>query len=162
MIVQFNADEIDQILERRLKFADDAWGKATAYDTAITVAGYGAFFALWSQVAEDVTPAARTASAFLMGVSLTLYIVWHLASMLARHRYDKQIIASTRKAQPAIDTINEWDAWENKKNEGLLWLQARLWWPVFGTAVLTGALGAGVFLYNAAAVVLDLPRLVGF
>lgn len=162
IIISYSEDEVDAILERRLRFAADAYGKATAYDTAITVAGYGAFFALWAGVAADVTPAARSTSAALMGVSLVLYIAWHLLTMMARHRFDREMVAATRKAQPAIDVINEWDQWETRKTKGLLWLQARFWRPIFGTAVLTGALGAGTLVYSSLAVVLDLPQLVGF
>jgi hypothetical protein len=82
--VVYRPEDLDAIYERRLKFVDDAQGKATAYDTAITVAGYGAFFGLWAGVASDVAPKVRAATAALMGISLLLYVSWVMLAMLNR------------------------------------------------------------------------------
>ena len=70
--ILYTAEDIAAIYERRLKFTEASWDKASAYDTAITVAGYAAFFGLWGGVSGDVSSAARNATAALMGLSLLL------------------------------------------------------------------------------------------
>lgn len=148
--ILYRLEDLDAIYERRLKLVEAAWGKATAYDSAITVAGYGAFFALWSQVADDVTATARTITAALIGVSLLLYISWAMLVMLARHRHDREFAATIGKSQPPIDAINEWDSIERKRNLTMIRIQ-RFWMPVFGMSVLTGVSGALLLIYSCMA-----------
>src|SRR5579884_2414890 len=100
-------ESLDAVLGRLLKFTEDSWGKATAYDTAIIVAGYGAFFALWSEVSKDVTPAARDITAALIGISVLLYIAWHVVEMLARHWYDREFIDVATSQKPPEQILNE-------------------------------------------------------
>lgn len=105
------------------------------------VAGYGAFFALWAGVADDVAKAARNASVALMGVSLLIYIGWTVANMLVRHRFDREFAATMQRDGGLLDEINAWDAVEQKKIKGMFSLQR--WWPtVFGVSVLSGVGGA--------------------
>jgi hypothetical protein len=154
--VVYRPEDLDAIYERRLKFVDEAHGKATAYDTAITIAGYGAFFALWSGVAGDVSPTARTATAALIGVSLLFYIGWTMLAMLTRHRYDKEFVEAIQKSQSPDEAIAEWDMVDLKKR--LAQLSLLRWWRfIYGTAVLTGVSGALLLVYNAVAVATGLP-----
>jgi hypothetical protein len=153
--------EFDALLQRLLKYTEESWGKATAYDTAITVAGYGAFFALWSGVAIDVTSVARDVTAALMGVSLLCYIGWHIILMLARHWHDSALVEVIATKQSPAEMIQEWTSLEDKQRSTLLGLQGRLWKPVFGTAVLTGAAGALTLIYNCIAIATRLPQLTG-
>lgn len=51
--ILYRPEDVDAIYERRLRLVESSWDKASAYDTAITVAGYAAFFALWRDLAED-------------------------------------------------------------------------------------------------------------
>jgi hypothetical protein len=157
--ILYTPEDIDAIYERRLKLVESSWDKASAYDTAITVAGYAAFFGLWNGVAEDVSPSARTATAALIGVSLLLYILWTLAVMLTRHSYDRQFAATVGKSQEPIDAINEWDAIELKRNRALIAVQ-RFWMPIFGTAVITGICGALLLIYSCLARAFELPPIV--
>lgn len=148
--ILYRPEDVDAIYERRLKMAEASWDKASAYDTAITVAGYAAFFALWSGVADDVTPIARTATAALIGVSLLLYIGWTMLVMLTRHSHDREFAATLGKSQQPIDAINDWDSIERKRIRALIAVQ-RFWIPVFGTAVVTGVSGALLLIYSCLA-----------
>jgi hypothetical protein len=151
--IVYRPEDLDAIYARRLKLVDEAYGKAAAYDTAITVAGYGAYFALWSGVAHDVGAVVRNGSAALMGVSLLLYIGWTMLGMLTRHRYDEEFVASIQRTQPVADAILEWDAVERKKQKAQLGLQ-RWWAPVYGSSVISGVLGALLLVFGCLAVVL--------
>lgn len=159
--IHYNLEDLDAVLERRLKFVSEAWGYASAYDTAITIAGYGAFFALWAGVADDVTSAARATTATLMGISLLLYIGWTITMMMARHLHDREFIASITKAQTAADAIAEWDRVETRKRDNLIRIQHRFWMPVFGGAVGTALAGTLTLVYNCLAIATGLPQLTG-
>jgi hypothetical protein len=152
--VVYRPEDLSAIYERRLKFVDDAHGKASAYDTAITVAGYGAFFALWSGVAGDVTPAARTTTAALIGVSLLFYIGWTMLAMLTRHRHDREFVAAIQKSQSPGEAIIEWDLADLRKRKAQLSL-LRWWALIYGTALATGVGGALLLIYNCIAVSLN-------
>ena len=155
--VVYRPEDLDAIYERRLKFVDDAQGKATAYDTAITVGGYGAFFGLWAGVAADVTSKARVATAALIGISLLLYVSWTMLAMLTRHRHDKEFVAAIQKSRSPGDAIVEWDAIDLKKRAAQLSL-LRWWAPIYGTALLSGVAGALLLIYNCLAAAIELPQ----
>lgn len=159
--IQYAPEDVEAILEQRLKFVTSAWGAATAYDTAVTVAGYGAFFGLWAGIAKDITPVARTSSAALMAMSLTTYILWHIVLMFARHRHDTEFAKVLSVPAEPAETLLAWDAVELKSQRTLTSIQHRLWRPIFGLSLVTGMGAAVVLTYNATAVALDLPQLTG-
>lgn len=154
--IVYRPEDIEAIYERRLRFAESAWDKASTYDAAITVAGYAAFFALWSQVAGDVSPAARTLIAALLGVSLLLYIGWAILLMLTRHWHDREFAALIGTERQPIEAINAWDSIERRRNRALLRVQ-RFWWPVFGTSALAGMGGGLLLIYSCLARTFGLP-----
>jgi hypothetical protein len=158
-LIVYNEEDIGAIYERRLRLIESSWDKASAYDNAITVAGYAAFFALWSGVADDVAPPARTLTAALMGVSLLLYISWTILVMVTRHAHDRAFAATINRTQAPIDAINEWDAIERKRTQALVTVQ-RFWLPVFGTSLLTGVGGALVLIWSCFSRALGLPPIV--
>jgi hypothetical protein len=160
VIIQMSEEDIAAIYDRRLQLIEKVWGSATAYDTAITIGGYGAFFALWAGVAEDVSSVARVTTAALMGVSLFLYIGWQILNMLVRHRHDAEFSAAAMKAQPALDAINEWDQIEVRKTKAMIAVH-RYWQPIFGGSVMFGFAGAATLIYNCVAVAVGLPQLTG-
>ena len=159
--ILYREEDIAAIYERRLRFTESSWDKASAYDNVITVAGFAAFFALWSGVADDVTPTARTATAALIGTSLLLYVSWTMLVMVTRHSYDRQFAASIGKTQEPIDAINEWDAVERKRIRALVMVQ-RFWLPVFGTSVITGVTGALLLIGSCLCRALGWPPSVWF
>ena len=152
---------LDALLSRLLRFTEESWGKAAAYDTAITVAGYGAFFALWSGVAKDVTPVTRAVTAALIGVSVLLYVGWHILLMLARHWHDKALVGVTSSDLALDEMLRNWSEIEQRQRTTLLWIQGYFWRPVFGGAVVTGVAGAFTLIYNCLAAATGLPQLTG-
>lgn len=49
---------------------------AAAYDNAVMLGGYVAFFALWSGVQENVSLMCRLATVGMIGISLVCYLTW--------------------------------------------------------------------------------------
>ena len=156
-------DLLQKVLDKQLAFVSAAWGQASAYDTAITVAGYGAFFALWSGTSADVTQAARVLSAALMGISLALYIAWNLVVMLGRHKFDLEYVAilSGPNRDPQ-HIIAEWEKVDAKLVRQQMSLVYRLWPIIFRGSVLFGFAGAATLIYNYIALLTGLPELIGF
>ena len=79
------------------------------------------------------------------------YIGWTMLAMLTRHRHDKEFVAAIQKSQSPGDAILEWDATDLKKQKTQLSL-LRWWGPIYGTALVTGVLGALLLIYNCVAV----------
>ena len=150
----------EAVLERMIKHQAAAYGNAATYDTAITIAGYGAFFALWGGLSKDLTPATRGLSAALIGVSLVFYIGWQITSMFTRHRFDRDYMLAVKQTDAAA-VMSAWSELDQKLDRAIMTLQGRFWRPVFGLSYATGMFGVGVLIYNAAAMAFGWPQFTG-
>lgn len=150
--------ELKVLLEKRVKFAGEVYGVASGYDNAIVVAGYAAFFALWSGVSKDVGTVTRSLAAAMMGLSLILYIAWHLHVMLSRNRYDTKVGELLRSDASARSILHQWDKIDAQRQAASL--RTRSLWPwIFQPAVVLGAIGALVLVLGCLANALGLTKL---
>jgi hypothetical protein len=152
--------DAEKVRERFITFSSDSYGHAAAYDNAVIIAGYAAFFALWSGVATDITPLARLVTVVLMCASLMLYISWHMIQMLTRQRYDRARAATFAHR----DDPKTFDAlWQQVEQERGIALQRTLrFWPfIFLPSLAFGFASAVTLTYNALAVILGWPQLRG-
>ncbi len=149
-----------QIRERRIKYASDVYGFASAYDNAVIIAGYAAFFALWTGVNEDVTAACRLATVAMMGSSLMLYIGWQMLQMITRQKFEFER-ASSFEFEGEIERFNK--AWEDiDRRPGIAMMRIMKWWPmIFIPSVALGFSGSLVLTYNAFAKPLGWLELTG-
>lgn len=79
-----DAEAISKFEVSALTFMSQAYEKATAYDNVIIVAGYAAFFALWSGVARDLPRPAALWIVAMMIVSMTGYLGFNVWVMIGR------------------------------------------------------------------------------
>ena len=145
----------------KIEYHRDMYGFANSYDNVLMIAGYGAFFALWTSIAHDITQISRAITVIAMGVSLLFYVAWHLIQMISRQRWEfERSEAFQHELDP--ETFNRiWnDALEKylkRQNR-----EIRLFWPaIFATSVALG-LGSGIFLVSQAiAIATGLPQFTG-
>jgi hypothetical protein len=138
--------------ERYVKFSSESFGHAAAYDNVVVIAGYAAFFALWSAVAKDISPLARLTTVSLMGASLMLYITWHMIQMLTRQRYDRQRAAAFAHQNDPEVFDRVWQDVERRR--GIAMQQTLRFWPfVFVPSLFCGFAGGATLTYNALATV---------
>lgn len=144
------------LVRLKVQHASEVYGFASTYDNAIVVAGYAAFFGLWAGVSKDVTTTCRTATAALMGASLTLYVVWHIAQMLNRQRFELRQADAFELQDDPDAFLAEWEA--IKKQREASWVTLiRYWRPIFTLCVAFGMAGAATLVWNAIAVATGLP-----
>lgn len=146
------------VRDRLIAYYADAYGHAAAYDSVIIVAGYAAFFALWSAVTEDISTAARLVTVALMGGSLLFYIAWHIIQMLTRQKSEWRRAAAFRFHDDPTRFNAEWIAIDQAQSKNELRVM-RLWPWIFIPAVALGFAGGGLLAYHALAAVLGWPQL---
>jgi hypothetical protein len=148
------------IRDRRIKYASDVYGFASAYDNAVIIAGYAAFFALWTGVFDDVTVACRLATVAMMGSSLVLYIGWQMLQMIMRQKFEFER-AATFEFESEIERFNK--AWEDiDRRQGIAMMRIMKWWPViFVPSVVLGFSGGILLTYNSFAKLLGWWELTG-
>lgn len=146
------------IRDRLIAYHAEIYGHAAAYETAIIVAGYAAFFALWAGVSSNISPLCRLITVGLMGISLMCYLVWHILQMLTRQTYEFQRADLFRFAQNAQRFNAEWERVEQKAAVAQLRI-VRIWPYTFVPAVVLGFAGGGLVAYNALAVAFRWPQL---
>lgn len=162
LTVQMASDEWQKyVRECKIEYHRDMYGFANSYDNILMLAGYGAFFALWAGIADDVTEVTRAICVVGLGISLISYIVWQLIQMLTRQRWEfERAEAFERELEP--EAFNDiWDKalekYTKRQNR-----EIRIYWPItFGTSVILG-IGSGIFLVSQAiAIAFGLPQFTG-
>lgn len=147
------------VRDRAIKYAADVYGHASAYDNAIVIAGYAAFFALWAGVAEDVSRNCRLVTATLMGVSLLLYITWHVMQMLTRQRFEFARAETFAFADDAVRFNAEWEKIEQRQAIAQQQVM-RFWLPIFVPTLALGIIGGLTLAYNTLATMFDWWRVI--
>lgn len=133
---------------------------AAAYDNAVMLAGYVAFFALWAGVDESITLTWRLVTVCLMAISLMCYMGWQVLQMLTRQFYEFKCTAILK----SVDDPARFNADWVKASQDYEIAGARLmrFWPIlFLPSVVLGFAAAGTLGYNALAIVLGWPQLTG-
>lgn len=133
---------------------------AAAYDNAVMLGGYVAFFALWGGVEQSLPQVCRLLTVGLMSISLMCYIGWNIMQMLTRQFYEFQCASILKNANDPPRFNAEWV----KAGQDFEIKSARLmrFWPfLFVPAVVLGFTAAGLIGYNALAVAFDWPQLTG-
>lgn len=146
------------VQDRLISVSAQIFGHATGYDNAIMIAGYAAFFALWSGVADDISFHGRLVTAGLMCISLLLYIAWQIIQMLTRQKFEWKRGALFEYADDPQRFLSDWDAIDKQLHAAMLRLM-RLWPVIFVPTVITGFTGGGVLAYHALASAFQWPQL---
>lgn len=149
-------DVRDKLIELNSK----TFSTAAAYDNAVMLGGYVAFFALWSGVQGNVSAVCRLLTVALMAISLMCYMGWQIIQMLTRQWYEWKCASILNAANDASRFNAAWlkAAREYEIANGRLF---RFWPFLFVPAVALGFFAAGLLAYNALAIVLRWPQLTG-
>lgn len=74
--------DVDTFFERTIEFQAKAVGIAEAHIQVIVLAGYAAYFALWSAMAAELPAWALLASGALMTISVVVFVGWTVAGLI--------------------------------------------------------------------------------
>ncbi|MCW2390958.1 hypothetical protein [Sphingobium sp. B11D3A] len=148
------------VREKRIQHAADTYGHAAAYDNAVVIAGYAAFFALWAGTNGDLDPFARLLTVALMGISLLCYIIWQVSQMLTRQNFEFQRADVFRYEENARQFNEEWEA--VARRHAIAQQKIIRCWPYFFLpSVVFGLAAGGLLVYNALAGAFGWPQTTG-
>lgn len=74
-------EDAEKELERYIKILTAAYSNAKAYNNIIIIAGYAAFFTMWSFTKSLLTEHATLWAALLMTISATTFVVFEVVKM---------------------------------------------------------------------------------
>jgi hypothetical protein len=142
-------DETDQLrafYAEVLSFQSKSFDQSSSYNQVVVLAGYAAFFAVWSAVSDKVSEWVVLTCGGLIILSVMVYVAWTVANMIFLSTYQHEMSAKLSEGfEGFYERMLEVDA-------KFLGTRARLmkfWLPVVATAGGTG-LAAAVLLAAAA------------
>jgi hypothetical protein len=148
------------VRDKLIDLHSKTYSTAAAYDNAVMLGGYVAFFALWGSVQESLTPVCRLATAALMGISLVCYIGWQVIQMLTRQWFEWKCADVFKSAGDPATFNTEWS--KASQNHEIATARLMRFWPfLFVPALVFGFAGAIILSYNALAAVFGWPQLTG-
>jgi hypothetical protein len=140
---------VEKIIENQIKIITASYDKATAYTNLIVVAGYAAFFGLWTLTKAYLTKPLAMWAALLMLSSAATFVFFEVYKMFftSRSLVSKYIGLSDRiKGKPLGQVLTELQKIDSEaKAEALRFLPA--WRVSLLVAVITGLGGVGLLLY---------------
>ena len=133
----------DARIGRHVAFQAERETKAKEYTNFVIVAGYAAFFALWSGIASDLTVRMRCVTVAMMAVSLIVFIGWEILTMVVRGRSAAAFNKISFDVEPNDDFDTQWDL--ARAEAARIEHRYHALWPWFlGTSVVTGMAAAAV------------------
>jgi uncharacterized membrane protein len=122
------------MLENQKELLAHGFSQAQAYTNLILVAGYAGFFAMWSQVGEDLTKVSRFWSGLLIAISLSGFILWEIYGMIVRSRAMLEIGRAVAEPERYEQLIKE----QRLKQRDRVIKIGRVWIMVLSFIALTG------------------------
>lgn len=93
------ADDPDlrEFYDSLLSYQSKALENSAAYNQVIILAGYAAFFAVWSTVADQIPQWVMLLSGALMVISVIVYVGWTVVGMVVLQSYNARMVAELSK-----------------------------------------------------------------
>lgn len=149
MPVDPQMDASERLLEKTLAWAKEMHSLASGYDQVVIVAGYAAFLTVWAQTAPHLARSVVLLSGALIGISLVLFVSFHVLQMAVRSHSAIALGIQLRKVNPTpIDQLQVYITNQQKaaKSSSIILVV----WPfVFYPAVITG-IGAALLISGSA------------
>lgn len=116
------------------------WHTLGRYSSLILVAGYAAFFTMWSSVKNDLSKPAMFASGLLATASVCLFLSFEVAKMFLTQRLTVRISNAFNKADASTPTTVFRDVIDSESK------RASRIWPFFFWPTILSGFGAGAIL----------------
>jgi hypothetical protein len=140
--------DAEQFLDKTLEFQSRAVEISQSHTQVIILAGYAAFFALWSAMALDVSRPWALLSGFLMIVSVIIFVGWTVAGLVFAK-------VATERAMAVYQSgpVDFWERYQEAERNNLQGRSRIMWFwkPVVATAGSTALLAASTLGISSAA-----------
>jgi hypothetical protein len=139
----------EKIVETQIKILTTSYDKAAAYNNVVIIAGYAAYFGLWSLTKTYITRDQAMWSALLMGSSMATFVFFQVFQMMfVSHSLHKKYLTFSEKirGKPAPEVLAELKKLEEGGKRATLRFLP-IWRIHLLVAVSTGLLGFLVLGY---------------
>jgi hypothetical protein len=151
---------LKDVCDKAIELQSKSTSTAAAYDNAVMLAGYVAFFALWSGVKDELTSICRLVTVGVIGISLVCYLSWQILQMLSRQWFEWRLVGVLKLANDPARFNADWIRVSQDYEKASIKVM-RFWPWLFVPALVFGLAGGITLSYNALAVVFGWPELTG-
>jgi hypothetical protein len=140
----------EKMTETLVKIISSSYDKAIAYNNVVIIAGYATFFAIWGATKPALTHWISIASALLMVLSATVFVLFELFKMVQSSRtlMQLQAIAVDENARKDPEVFqSKMNTFETLQRSASLRF-VRVWVAVLVITVSTAVAAIALLLYN--------------
>lgn len=138
-------NETDQRIDIMVKVASALYDKAVAYTNIIILAGYAAFFTVWSTMKAKMSHIEMLVVAFCITFSLVFFVFWEVTKMIVNSKSLKGLLNVLKAPPQEFDQqLAELQKADQRLNIRLL----RFWIVILVFTVVPGLIAAAVLLWS--------------
>ena len=138
-------NETDQRIDIMIKVASALYDKAVAYTNVIILAGYAAFFTVWSTMKAKMSHREMLVAAFCITFSLVFFVFWEVTKMIVNSKSLTGLL-NVLKAPP--QEFDQRLAEQQKADQRLNIRLLRFWIVILVFTVVPGLIAAAVLLWS--------------
>lgn len=138
-------DERDKRIEIMIKVMSALYDKAVAYTNIIILAGYAAFFTVWSTMKAKMSHKEMLVAAFCITFSLVFFVFWEVTKMIVNSKSLTGLL-NVPKAPP--QEFDQRLAEQQKADQRLNIRLLRFWIVILVLTVVPGLVAAVVLLWS--------------
>ncbi len=140
-------EEQEKKIEVMIRILSALYDKAATYTNLVIIAGYAAFFTVWSIMKEQLSEREMLVSAFCITFSLIFFVFWETLKMIITSTYFSGLRQVLQAPAEQFETrLAEQQKSEQKLNISLL----RIWIISLFLTVVPGLIAGGVLLFSFA------------
>ena len=140
-------EQQEKVQKVLLELNSKVFEKAQAYVNVITLSGYAGAFAIWSSTKASLTSKTNISVAFLLGVSITIFVFYEIFAMLVRTKglvRTRKLVAGNMEPPQFFEKLKK--AQEDEARESTKYMVP--WMVVFVFCIVTAVLAIGLLFYN--------------
>lgn len=138
--------------ETLLSFQTKSLEQSSTYNQVIILAGYAAFFAVWSTVSSEIPRWALLVSGGLIVISVIVYVAWTVANMILLKTYQESTAAALAQGfDDFFPRLQQVDGKFLTKRQRIM----RWWLPVVAVAGFSALFAAGILASTSLVAVIE-------
>jgi hypothetical protein len=146
----------EKVQKSLIEASTKAFEKSQAYTNVVIIAGYAGAFSIWSSTKAQLPNKANIVIALLLGLSMCVFIVHEIASMIFRAVWFRKIQPLINMNLPSDEFLKKFEML--KKEEGKASLNSTPFWILALALTIPTALGAiAILFYNYFATLMAWP-----
>lgn len=141
-----NEIALREFYDRSAEYIQKMYDAGTTYNQVIVLAGYAAFFAVWSATAEDLPRWVVLASGASIIISVIVYVAWSVANMVILKTANINMVNAINGGPIGFyERVSNAEEINRNASNRLM----RLWAPVTVIASFTGGIAAVLVCVSA-------------